>query len=154
VRVLAHTELLRRAGQLEDARITLESAWNDRKGAALGPLVRLLGQMNELDSARQVAREATEEVPGLPANVSKAVMALEEAGLSDESRALLDAAQRKFPESQMLRMLRVGALAQDGNIPAMMHAMRGLDADYRLPLPTKFSLLRLLKALWRLGRRR
>jgi tetratricopeptide (TPR) repeat protein len=154
VLVPARAEVCRRAGRMEEARALLESAWKERKGAALGPLVAMLAQMEDLGAAQQVAREAIQEVPGLPANASNGILALEKAGLRDEARALLDAAQRKFPESQMLRVLRVGTHAQDGNIPAMMHAMKGLDADHRLRLPIKFSPMRLLKALWHRRRRR
>ncbi len=149
----AWAEIDRRAGRKNEARARLGSLWqNERSGEVAAPLISLLAEMGEADAVREIAAEATVQVPGLPADAGLVFIALDSAGFKEEARSLLVAAQRQFPNAQQLELLRVGTLAQDGNMTGAMHAMRGLGPEYRPVIRLRFR--HVLKLLWRLAVRR
>ena len=96
----------------------------------------------------------TADLPGTPADAGAVFLALDQAGLRDEARAFLDAAERRFPEAQPIRLLRVGMLAGDGNVHAMMHAVRSLDSEHRPTIRIRLSFLKIVRLLWRRALRR
>lgn len=149
----AHAEVDRRAGRLAEARARLEGLWqSERPGVIAGPFIALLGEMKDLEAVRELARQVTDDVPGLPADAAMTFIAIDKAGLKEEARKYLASAQRKFPNSQHLAMLRVGTLAEDGNVSGAMHAMQGLEPEYRPMIRLRFR--HLVKILWRTIRKR
>lgn len=148
--IQARAELDRRAGRIEEARTRLETEWLQRPGAVAAPLIRVLVELGDLEAARRIATD----VPGTPADAGAVFLALDKAGLKEEASLFLDLAQRRFPEAQPLKLLRVGTFAQKGDLRAMAHAMRGLDAQHRPQIRIRMSFPKLLRALWRRARRR
>ena len=146
----ARAELDRRAGRLPEARARLEIAHARWPGTVTGDLIAVLAASGDLDAARQAALD----VPGTPVDAATTFLALDKAGLGPEAVAFLALAQRRYPEAQVLRLLRVGSLARGGDVPGMVHAMRGLDAEHRPRIRVRLSPRHLLRLLWRRAVRR
>lgn len=153
---VARAESLKREGRLDEASQILLEVWDDgHPSYVCSHLVRILLLKGDRETACRVAHEAMVYVPGTPADVAKTFLQLEKGGLKEEARDFLSAAKRKFPEAQLLEVVRVASMAKDGNVRGVLHAAQSLDPQYQSLFRLRIRWGKLIKAILRrkFGRR-
>jgi tetratricopeptide (TPR) repeat protein len=105
----------------------------------------------EEDTAGLVERLRTEP-PGNPSSIAVSIIALDNAGRNEEARSVLQAAQRRYPDSSSLKVIEAGMASADGDGRRAFRIISQLPPGQRARIRIRFTTL--VKVLFRVMFRR